>query len=317
MSFDVSVVVLTYYPDRLKLLSTLKSVLMQKQVSFEILIADDGSDNFFKEDIETTMKEYNFKDYKIIDHSENQGTVMNFYDAVKESQGKIIKPISPGDYLHDSKTLFKVCKFMNEQNADAAFGDLIYYSNDSEFVVFNKLAPICDKPYLNYETYDSNKIARYLIKYFDSICGAALFYKTSVLKEALSKIMGTVIYAEDTVTQVLALEGKRILKIKDFVAFYEYGTGISTQSVFGNSRMITDFIRFYELLKKMFPKKRYIKNSIKRLNLMKNNKRIPYYLYRLTTIGNNIHSLKQKFILRKYKCTGYNREFFDEVNNVV
>ena len=47
MSFDVSVVILTYFPDKEKLLKTLKSVLLQKNVSYEILIADEGSDNFY------------------------------------------------------------------------------------------------------------------------------------------------------------------------------------------------------------------------------------------------------------------------------
>lgn len=314
MSFDVSVVVLTYYPDKVKLISTIKSVLLQENVSFEILIADDGSDDFFKEDIKKIMSEYNFTDFKFIDHSENQGTVINFYDAVMQSSGRIIKPISPGDYLYDNNTLFKVCNFMDEQDADAAFGDLIYYSNDGKFVVYDKLAPIYDKLYLDYNAYNSGKIAKYLIKYSDSICGAALFYRSSILREYLPKVIGTVIYAEDAITQILALESKRILKIKDFVVFYEYGTGISTQGVFNNNRMLSDFIRFYELLIKMFPKKRYIKNAIKRFNLFNKNKRISYYLYRLTTFGNNIYSLKQKFVLLRYKCDSYNTKFFDKVN---
>lgn len=315
MSFDVSVIVLTYFPDRDKLITTLKSVLMQKKVSYEILIADDGSDNFFQSDIEEIMRRYNFTDFKFVAHSKNQGTVINFYDAVKEAKGNVIKPISPGDYLYDEDTLSKVYSFMNENEADVAFGDLVYYSNENKFTVFDKKEPICDELYFCYKNYNSKKIAKRLIKYSDSICGASLFYKSSVLREGLSKIVGTVIYAEDSITQMFALLGKKILKINDFVAFYEYGTGISTNKAFGSNRMLEDFLRFYVLLNKMFPKNSYIKSAIKKFGLIKNNKKIQYYLYRLTQADNNLYSIKQKMVLRKYQCVNYSLDFFNEINS--
>ncbi len=315
MSFDVSVIVLTYFPDRDKLLTTLKSVLMQKDVSYEILIADDGSDNFFQNDIEEIMKQYNFTDFKFVAHSKNQGTVINFYDAVKQATGNVIKPISPGDYLYSEDTLSKVCSFMKENEADVAFGNLVYYLNENEFTVFDKKEPICDEPYLCYENYNSKKIAKRLIKYSDSICGASLFYKSSVLSEGLSKIAGTVVYAEDSITQMFALLGKKILKIKDFVVFYEYGTGISTNKAFGSNRMLEDFLRFYGLLNKMFPKNRYIKSAIKKFGLIRNNKKLQYYLYRLALVDNNFYSIKQKNILRKYRCINYSLDFFNKINS--
>ncbi|MBQ3058125.1 MAG: glycosyltransferase family 2 protein [Clostridia bacterium] len=315
MSFDVSVIVLTYFPDRDKLITTLKSVLMQKKVSYEILIADDGSENFFQNDIEEIMRRYNFTDFKFVTHSKNQGTVINFYDAVKEAKGNVIKPISPGDYLYGEDTLSKVYSFMNENEADVAFGDLVYYSNENKFTVFDKKEPICDEPYFCYKNYNSKKIAKRLIKYSDSICGASLFYKSSVLREGLSKIVGTVIYAEDSITQMFALLGKKILKINDFVAFYEYGTGISTNKAFGSNRMLEDFLRFYVLLNKTFPKNSNIKSAIKKFGLIKNNKKIQYYLYRLTQADNNLYSIKQKMVLRKYQCVNYSLDFFNEINS--
>lgn len=314
MSFDVSVIVLTYFPDRDKLITTLKSVLMQKGVSYEILIADDGSDNFFKNDVEEIMKRYNFTDFKFVAHSKNQGTVINFYDAVKEARGKVIKPISPGDYLYGEDTLSKVYSFMKENEADVAFGDLVYYFNENEFTVFNKKNPICDEPYLCYKNYNSKKIAKKLIKYSDFICGASIFYKSSVLREGLSKIAGTVIYTEDLITQMFALLGKRILKINDFVVFYEYGMGISTNEAFGSNRMLEDVLRFYGLLNKMFPKNSYVKSAIKKFGLIKNNKKIQYYLYRLALVDNNLYSIKQKMVLRKYQCINYNLDYFNEIN---
>lgn len=315
MSFDVSVIVLTYFPDKAKLLKTLKSVLMQKNISYEILIADDGSDNLYQEDIEKIMKEYDFTDFKFVTHDKNQGTIINFYDAVKLAKGKVIKPISPGDYFYSENTLFDVCKFMSEYEADVAFGNLIYYSFDDELIVLNKKQPILDRPYYCYKNYNSKKVAKALVKYSDFICGASIFYKSSVLLEGLSKMVGTVIYAEDAITQMFALEGKRIIKINDYAVFYEYGTGISTSSVFGPNRILEDFIRFYNLLSGMFPKNRHIKSAIKKFDLIIRNKKLSYYLYRLTMVDNNFYSIKQKFALKKYNCNNYSLDFFNEINN--
>ena len=314
MKFDISVIVLTYFPNKEKLLSTIKSILLQKNISHEILIADDGSNTFFKEDIEKLMDEYNFTNYKFVEHSQNQGTVINFYDAVKLSNGEIVKPISPGDYLYSEYTLQRVCEFMKKQNADATFGNLIYYADDGGIKVFDKKDPINDKVYLDYENYNSRKIAKHLIKFSDAICGASLFYKTSVLKEFLSQVIGTLIYAEDAITQYFALEGKKILKIRDFVVFYEYGSGISTSQPSGSNRIMDDFIRFYDFLMDKFPKEKYLKNVIKRLDLISKKKRICYYLYRLLLLDNNYNSIKNKIISNKYKCVDYDLDFFNKIN---
>ena len=315
MNFDVSVIILTYFPDKEKLFKTLKSVLLQKGVSYEILIADDGSDNFFQQDIEEMMKQYNFTDFKIVAHDKNQGTVLNFYDAVKLSSGNVIKPISPGDYLYNENTISDFYNFMIQHNADVAFGNLIYYDFENELKIFNKKEPICDELYFCYENYNSKKISKRLTKFSDSICGASIFYKTSAILDGLSKIAGRVIYAEDFVTQIFALEGKRILKKEDFAVFYEYGTGISTNQTSPSKRMLDDAVRFFRLLCEMFPNKRYIKTALKKFNFIRQDKKLAYYLYRLTLIDNTFYSFKQKIALKKYNCCDYSLEFFNKLNN--
>ena len=312
MKFDASVIILTYFPDKEKLLSTLKSVLMQKNISYEILVADDGSDNFYKEEIEKMMNEYHFADFKFVEHKENKGTVINFYDALKESKGEIVKPISPGDYFYSEDTLYKVYEFMKEHNADATFGNIVYYSNDEKFKVFDIKTPICDDIYLNYKNYNSQKTAKSLIKYSDFICGASLFYKTTVLTEFLSHVIGTLIYAEDAITQYLALAGKKILKFDDFVVFYEYASGISAGNNFGTNRIMDDFIRFYEFLSQKYPKNDYLKVARKKFDLITKNEKIRYYLYRLSLIDNILRSIKQRIILKAYKCKNFNLDFFNK-----
>ncbi|MBO5321487.1 MAG: glycosyltransferase family 2 protein [Clostridia bacterium] len=313
MKFDASVIILTYFPEKEKLFSTLKSVLMQKNISYEILVADDGSDNFYREEIEEMMNEYNFNNFKFVAHKENKGTVINFYDALKEAEGEIVKPISPGDYFYSEDTLYKVYEFMKEHNADATFGNIVYYSNDEKFKVFDIKTPICDDIYLNYKNYNSQKIAKSLIKYSDFICGASLFYKTSVLTEFLSQVIGTLIYAEDAITQFFAIEGKKILKFDEFVVFYEYASGISAGNNFGSNRIMDDFIRFYKLLSQKYPKNAYLETAKRKFDLIVKNDRIGYYLYRLTLIDNIFRSIKQKIVLKSYKCENFNLNFFEKI----
>ena len=54
---DFSVIVLNYHPDKDKLFATLRSILCQKDVSFEIILADDGSPDPLKPEIEAFMAE--------------------------------------------------------------------------------------------------------------------------------------------------------------------------------------------------------------------------------------------------------------------
>ena len=86
MNYDFSVVVLSYHPDKEKLMATLRSVVMQKGVSFEIIVADDGSPDFFEADIRAVLE--GVVDYQIIAHEQNQGTVKNLLDGVKAARGR-------------------------------------------------------------------------------------------------------------------------------------------------------------------------------------------------------------------------------------
>ena len=57
---DMSVIVVTYNSEWEKIKITLNSILRQKNISLQIIVADDGSENIFSEKIQKLMGKYQF-----------------------------------------------------------------------------------------------------------------------------------------------------------------------------------------------------------------------------------------------------------------
>ncbi|MBR4342246.1 MAG: glycosyltransferase [Lachnospiraceae bacterium] len=104
--FDISIIIITYNPIWDKLVKTLdSSSIVQKKISFEVIVCDDGSDIKFKEELQKYFSVKSFKEYKLIFHDRNNGTVSNFYSGLKLASGKYTKVISPGDYFTETEAL--------------------------------------------------------------------------------------------------------------------------------------------------------------------------------------------------------------------
>ena len=100
-----SVLMLTYNSSWNKTRQTLYSVLVQKDVSFEIIIADDGSEENNFEKICDYLAAWNFTAYSLVANERNQGIVRNFNSGLVLCKGEYIKLLSPGDFLYDENTL--------------------------------------------------------------------------------------------------------------------------------------------------------------------------------------------------------------------
>ena len=53
----ISVLVLTYHPAKDALFSTLRSIVEQQDCEYELIVADDGSGNFFEAEIREFFEE--------------------------------------------------------------------------------------------------------------------------------------------------------------------------------------------------------------------------------------------------------------------
>lgn len=228
--YQVSVIVASYNPDYKKLKKTIVSVLKQKEVSFEVIVTDDGSINNFYKEIEEVFEEYNFKNYTLLSNEKNLGTCSNIYHGIKCAQGEYVKLISPGDYLYSEETLCLWTAFMNENQLDISFGDAVFYQMDGNEI---RQIKVRNNPYNRYlyelDSYKEKKIKIDYLVLYDHVVGAAFMMKKEVLERYLEEIQGKVIYAEDFAYRLMILAGHHIIYFPKKVIFYEYGTGISTQ----------------------------------------------------------------------------------------
>ena len=243
---DFSIIVTTFNPNYIKLFRTLKSILFQENVTFEIIITDDGSKNFNKKKIDSWFKEKKFTDYKILHSKENEGTTCNVWRGLKNAKGKFTKLISPGDYLYDENVLVNAKKYMQENNYDIIFGKAVYYSIvNNEIVIQNMHNPLNLKPYINYNI---KKIKYNNLFYKDLILGAAFICNTELQKKYISKIVNIVKYNED-LCYLLMLEDNIIINFWDeYMIWYENGTGVSHSKKF-EKLLYDDKKKFFNIFK--------------------------------------------------------------------
>lgn len=106
----VSCTVLTYKKFRY-LYETIHSILYQNYPNIEIIIGDDGSKEFPKEQINRYIsmhKRFNLVNIIIYSNTTNLGTVKNINIAHRKANGKYLINLSCDDVLFDENTLSKV-----------------------------------------------------------------------------------------------------------------------------------------------------------------------------------------------------------------
>lgn len=242
--YDVSVIVATYNPNIDKLLYTLNSIIFQKNISFEIIIADDGSIAFPKEEVMHYFKMHHFQNYKINILKENQGTVCNVNEGLLLAEGRLVKLLSPGDLLAHYTVLEHWLRYMEKNNVDLSFADAIYYEN------INNPHFLKEKAHPQNIFNDLEKTMKNYLKYNDIFLGAAIMTKRKIMNDYMPLIVGRVKYAEDNIYRIMISDGIKTGFFKENAIFYEFGTGVSTsKSTIWEDRLKKDWKETDRILK--------------------------------------------------------------------
>lgn len=227
-SYEITIIVLNYNSYYDKIIETLDSILMQKNISFQVVVTDDGSkDNFFSR-LEQYLKVRKFEDYKLCSLPENKGTVKNVLNGLENSDGRYIKCISPGDQLYGEGALRGWVDYLKSyDNCRWSFCDIIcYHKTDCGEVIDEVLRhPNNIEPYIKKK--DLSCRIEYIV-FSDNVNGASILCERSFMLEYLKQIDGIVKFAEDNLWRIAIFDGYVPVYYPKVVIKYEYGTGIST-----------------------------------------------------------------------------------------
>lgn len=240
----VSVVLLTYEPDWDKTRRTLYSIIIQKNIGFEIIICDDGSkvNNFDK--IKSYLESVDFTDYTLVENKINSGTVQNAISALPHVNGDFVKFISPGDFLYNEYALEKIFLYAKQTDSDLCCANAVYYSfENSKINIFDDMfLPKNVSPYLKQNKIE---IRRSLLLCGNYLHGASFLVKKEKLRQALLFVDSKIKFSEDVAISFYFAAKKMRISFCDFASYgngdcssfvwYEWGTGISTSSATANT----------------------------------------------------------------------------------
>ena len=225
---EVSVIGVTYNQNLSKTIRTLESIVIQENVSFEIIICDDGSEKCFEKEIRAFFSKTDFCRYSLVFHEHNGGTVSNYYSGLTKAKGRYSKLLGSGDCLVDRKTLYNWVHFMNDNNVVWSFSDTIYYRfvNGKAIPFQTKAMPQVIRPYI---TRNKAKCAWNYIVLHDIANGASILGVTHIQKEYCEVLKEKGIrYCEDLIYKLMMFYGEVGDYYPSTTVYYEYGDGISS-----------------------------------------------------------------------------------------
>lgn len=226
--FDAAVVLVTYNPESNKLMDTIHSILIQKDIDLQLILADDGSKNCDFEQLEQYLN--NIICFQKVVSPVNQGTVKNILNALQYVEAPYVKVISPGDSFLDEYVLKNWISFLKKSKKRWSFSDCTYFCYSDKWE--KELLSVVAKPQAVqlYSVNDDKKNKELYLLAEDIAIGAAIISETDLLKDYLRRIENVVIYCEDVVYRMMMCEDEIGVFYPKSTIYYEYGLGISTSS---------------------------------------------------------------------------------------
>ena len=248
---NVSIIVATYNPDKLKLRATLNQIIAQKGIDYEIIITDDGSSTKDFSWLQSYFEHHNFKNYCILENRINMGTVANILCGIRASKGEYVFFTSPGDILFDDTVLSDFYSFVKKSDITICFGNAVYYD-------YSNTAPQLSRPYSAPKRpyyYHKSPLAKLNFYTGDWINGACFFRERKTAIRFMENISDICKYLEDNSSTAFALAEDIVPQYFDRnVIWYEDSIGMSTSNDGKWSKILQkETTEVFKKLKSHFP----------------------------------------------------------------
>ena len=229
----ISVVVTSYNPSWEKLFATLQSIASQRNVDFDVVIADDGSQRNYFEDIERYFDSISFKNYVLTAQEQNAGIVKNFLNGVRHAKGAYIKGLGVGDLLFAPDSLKTLLDRMMESHAEVCITNYSAYSRENGIIQEKSIRRFPQ----NTRVFENAKqLKKHYLLWGDRASGCCTAFLRDTLLRYLEMIDGRVIFAEDMILRMMVFDECKFISIPSVISWYEVGSGVSTSgsSIWGD-----------------------------------------------------------------------------------
>ena len=252
---EISVIVLTYNPKWDKMYITLQSILKQKDINLEIIIADDGSPNFseFENALISYFYQNEFVKYKIIHQDSNVGTVCNLLAAVQKTTFKYIKVISPGDALFSCSILCDWLDYVIANDLELSAGLAVWYENkSSEIKILDNYPKMPKNSHVLLPNHNYYECVFNMLRYENQVHGASIIVNREILIKYMEMLKNNgIILIEDLFVNIAILDKCKVGFYPRYTVWYEFNTGV-TSSVSPNrffyKKVLDDDLRKHKSL---------------------------------------------------------------------
>jgi len=177
----VSIPVLTYKNSH-QITETIDSIASQKYENIELIISDDCSGDFERQEVAEYVKsrnQGNIKRLLINENETNLGTVRHCNRAVELSQGKYIKFVSAENALYDSGVINDFVDFFEKTDALVVASQCLIYDD----TLTNVLAPaLSDKQIYKLKTLSTKELYLALIQN-DYVCALGVAFSRTFFEK--------------------------------------------------------------------------------------------------------------------------------------
>lgn len=305
---QVSIIVLTYHPDREKLLQTLHAAVAQKLPELEIIVSDDGTPDGDLSWLPDFFRDHGITQYQILMNPQNKGTVQNCLGAVRQARGKYVFLTSPGDLLFDENVLADFCRFAEENRCDACFGNALFYTAEGTPRLTREVSSP-PRPRL-YAPETVPAVSKAAFFGGDWVIGAAYFRSREFALTYFEAIADTSVYMEDTTSTAFALaDDRRLLYFDRNMIWYEDGSGMSTsKSELWKKRLDADLTKSFTKLKALHPADPYVDIALCNMTEKQATKRIIIKLLRHPLTMLRILRARKACPIQSVRCTDWDLE---------